>query len=53
MELHGHASPREVPASVVRDEGQMGARPSMRTSHNVGTGITGTEDARVEGWDNK
>ena len=53
MDLHGHASPRGVPAIEVREEGQMGASPSIRTSHRVGKGTTGTDEARVDGWDRR
>lgn len=53
MDRQGHASPSGVPAIEVRDEGQIGASPSMRTVHSVGNGITGTEDARVEGCDKR
>ena len=49
IDLHGQASPRGTPAMVAREEGQMGARPSMRTSHRVGIGTTGTEEASVDG----
>ena len=49
IDLHGQASPRETPAMVVREEGQMGARPSMRTSHRVGSGMIGTDETNVDG----
>lgn len=41
----GQASPREVSSSTVRDGGQMGARPSMRTDQRVGRGTIGIEEA--------
>ena len=47
MEEHGQASPRETPSIWVRDEGQILARPLMRTVHRVGTVMTGTEAACV------
>lgn len=47
----GQASPREVLSRVVREGGQMGARPSMRTDQRVGRGTMGTEDAWVVGWE--
>ena len=49
MELQCQASPSGWPAMEVRDAGQIGARPFIKTFHNVGRGTMGTEDARVEG----
>jgi len=51
--LQGHASPSGTPSSCVRVAGQMGARPSMRTDHRVGSGMTGTLDACVEGCESR
>lgn len=45
----GHASPREVLSSTVREAGQTGAKPSMRSVQKVGSGTIGIEDAWVEG----
>lgn len=45
----GQASPREVLSRTVREAGQTGARPSMRTDQRVGRGTIGTDDACVEG----
>ena len=53
IDLQGQASPKGVPAIEVREDGQMGARPSMRTVHKVGSGTIGTEDARVAGCDRR
>jgi hypothetical protein len=50
---NGQASPRETPSSCVRDGGHMGARPSIRTCHRVGSGTIGTEEACVVGWEMK
>jgi hypothetical protein len=49
----GQASPREVPSRVVREGGQMGAKPSMRTDQRVGRGMMGTEEAWVVGWERR
>ncbi len=49
----GQASPREVPSRVVRDWGQIGARPSMSTDHRVGRGTIGTEEAWVVGCESR
>lgn len=49
----GHASPREVPSIVVRDEGHIGANPSMRTDQRTGRGIMGMDEATVRGWDKR
>ncbi len=45
----GQASPRDVLSIVVREGGQMGARPSIRTDQRVGRRTIGTEEACVEG----
>jgi hypothetical protein len=47
----GQASPREVLSRVVREGGQIGLRPSMRTDQRVGSGTIGIEEARVVGWE--
>ena len=47
--LHGHASPRETPPIETRVDGQMGLNPSIRTSHNVGNGTIGIDEANVDG----
>lgn len=49
IDEHGHASPRETPFMVVREEGQMGARPFMRTFHSTGRTTIGVDDACVVG----
>jgi hypothetical protein len=51
MEERGQASPRGVPSIAVREEGQIGARPSMRTDLRVGRMTMGTEEAWVVGWE--
>lgn len=51
MVVKRHASPMDVPSTSVRDAGQIGARPSMRTLHKVGRGTIGTDAACVEGWE--
>ena len=53
IELHGQASPSEVPPMEAREDGQIGPRPSIRTSHNAGNGTTGIEEALVSGWDKR
>jgi len=45
----GQASPRGVPSIAVRDEGQIGARPSIRTCQRVGRITMGIEEAWVVG----
>ena len=45
----GQASPRAVPSIAVREEGQIGARPSIKTLHRVGRRTIGTDDIWVEG----
>ena len=47
--LHGHASPTETPLTWTREEGQMLARPLIRTDQSVGMVMTGTEAACVDG----
>jgi hypothetical protein len=47
------ASPSEVESIWVRDGGQMGDKPSIKTCHKVGKETTGTEDACVVGWEMK
>jgi hypothetical protein len=49
----GQASPREVESRVVREAGQMGARPSIRRDQRTGRGTMGMEDARVRGWERR
>jgi hypothetical protein len=49
IELHGQASPRETPLMAVRDGGQIGARPFMRTFQRTGMGTMMTLEAWVEG----
>ena len=49
----GQASPSEVESIWVRDGGQIGDRPSIKTCHKVGKETTGTEDACVVGWEMK
>jgi len=49
--LRGQASPREVPSMVVREAGQIGARPSMMTLQRVGRMTMGMEEAWVVGWE--
>ena len=49
----GQASPIETPSIWVRVGGQIGERPSIRTAQRVGTGITGTECAIVDGCDRR
>ena len=51
IDLQGQASPKGVPAIEVREDGQMGARPTMSTVQRVGSGTIGTEDASVAGCD--
>lgn len=53
MDLQGQASPSGVAPMQVREEGQMPARPSIRTFHRVGRATMGTEEASVEGCDSK
>src|SRR4051794_27053784 len=51
MELHGQASPRDTPLMAVRDAGQMGARPLIRTFQRTGMGTMITLEACVDGWE--
>jgi hypothetical protein len=53
MTEHGHASPIEMPSICVLVDGQIGDKLSMSTFHRVGSGIMGTDDACVDGWDSK
>lgn len=46
---HGQASPIERPSTWVRDGGQMGVSPSIRTVHKVVIGTMGTDEANVDG----
>lgn len=46
---HGQASPSEMPLMAVRDWGQMGANPDMRTFQSVGSGTMGIDEACVDG----
>lgn len=43
--LQGHASPSETPLMAVRDAGQIGASPFMRTFHRTGSGTISIDDA--------
>jgi hypothetical protein len=45
----GHASPSGVESIWVRDGGQIGASPSIKTYHRVGSETTGTDEACVVG----
>lgn len=47
--VHGQASPRDTPSTIVLVAGQMLDSPSMSTDHNVGSGMIGTELACVVG----
>lgn len=47
--LQGHASPIDTPSICVREGGQIGERPSMRTFQRVGIKIIGTDETWVEG----
>jgi hypothetical protein len=49
IELHGQASPSETPLIAVREGGQIGARPFMRTFHKTGIGTIMTLEAWVAG----
>jgi hypothetical protein len=49
--VRGQASPRLVPSMAVREAGQMGPRPSIRTLQRVGRGTIGTEEAEVVWWE--
>ena len=49
MELHGQASPSEIPLMAVRDGGQIGARPFMRMFHRTGSGTIITLDTCTAG----
>jgi hypothetical protein len=51
--VSGQASPMDVLSTLVREAGQIGARPSIRTDQSVGRGIIGIEEARVLGWDRR
>jgi len=51
--FEGHASPREVPSIDVRDEGHIGARPSMSTDQRIGRGMMGMDEATVRGWERR
>jgi hypothetical protein len=53
IDEQGQASPRETPLIAVRDAGQMGARPVMRTFQRTGRTTIGIEDACVVGCDNR
>lgn len=53
MVLHGQASPSEMPFSAVRDGGQMGARPLIKTFQSVGRTTMGLDEACVEGCDRR
>lgn len=49
----GHASPRDVASKVVREAGQIGPRPSIRTDQRIGRGTIGMEEARVLGCERR
>ncbi|KAK5633509.1 hypothetical protein RRF57_009223 [Xylaria bambusicola] len=49
IDEQGQASPREMPFMAVREFGQIGARPAMRTFHNTGRTTTALEAACVVG----
>jgi len=51
--VEGQASPREVLSIVVREGGQIGARPSIRTDQRIGSGTMGIEEAKVRGCDRR
>ena len=51
--MRGQASPREVLSIFVRDAGQMGESPSMRTVQRTGRGTMGMEEAWVLGWERR
>ena len=51
--MQGQASPSETPSILVREKGQIGERPCMRTVQRVGTVMTGTEAAWVDGWERR
>ena len=51
MVERGHASPKDVLSRTVREAGQTGARPSIKTDQRVGRRTIGIEEARVVGWD--
>lgn len=53
IEEHGQASPREIPLMAVREGGQIGAKPVIKTSQRVGRRTIGIEEACVEGWDKR
>lgn len=53
IDEQGQASPREMPLMAVREGGQMGAKPVIKTSHRVGRDTMGIEEACVEGWDRR
>lgn len=49
IELHGQASPSETPLIAVRDGGQIGAKPSIKTFQSTVRGTMITLDACVDG----
>jgi hypothetical protein len=49
IDLHGQASPRDTPLMVVRDAGQIGASPLMRTFQSTGMGTISMLEACVDG----
>ena len=51
IELQGQASPRETPLMAVRDGGQIGARPLIKTFQSTGMGTMMTLEAWVAGCD--
>lgn len=53
IDEQGQASPREMPLMAVREAGQMGASPAIRTFHNTGRTTTGLDEACVVGWERR
>lgn len=53
MTERGHASPIDTPSICVRDDGQIGARDSIKKFQNVGKRTIGTEDACVLGCESR
>lgn len=49
----GQASPRDIESTCVREDGQIGAKPSTKTDHSVGSRMTGTDVACVVGCEIK
>jgi hypothetical protein len=51
--VRGQASPSDVLSMLVREAGQIGPRPSIKTDQRMGRGTMGMEDARVLGWERR